>query len=156
MRPWLKAGLIGAAVMVVLSLLSIVPFLSCLAFPLQFLAYLGAGALAAAYMLPRRETGPAAGQGALAGLMAGLASGLISLVLTPASLAMQGGASAIINQLPPDMLQQFEQVGVDPSQILNTGTITGVTGLCCLPTGLIVGAILGALGGLIYASIKPD
>ena len=156
MRPWLKAGLIGAAIMVMLSLLSLVPLLSCLTFPLQFLAYLGVGGLAAAYLLPRRETGPAAGQGALAGLIAGLASGVVSLILTPVSLATQGGASAIINQLPPDMLQQFEQAGVDPSQIFNTGTITGVTGLCCLPTGLIVGAILGALGGLIYASIRPE
>lgn len=142
--------------MVVLSLLSMVPFLSCLIFPLQFLAYLGVGGLAAAYMLPRRETGPAAGQGALAGLIAGLASGLVGLILTPVSLAMQGGASTIINQLSPDMLRQLEQAGVDPSLIFNTGTITGVTGLCCLPTGLIVSAILGALGGLIYASIKPE
>ena len=156
MRPWLKAGLIGAAIMIVLSLLSMVPFLSCLTLPLQFLAYLGVGGLAAAYMLPRRETGPAAGQGALAGLVAGLASGLISLILTPVSLAMTGGASEIINQLPPDMLRQFEQAGVDPSQLFNTATFTGVTALCCLPTGLIVGAILGALGGLIYASIKPE
>lgn len=156
MRPWLKAGLIGAAIMFALSLLSLIPFLSCLTLPLQFLAYLGVGGLAAAYMLPRRETGPAAGQGALAGLVAGLASGLVGLILTPVSLAMTGGASAIINQLPPDMLRQFEQAGVDPSQLFNTGTITGVTALCCLPTGLIVGAILGALGGLLYASIKPE
>lgn len=156
MRPWLKAGLIGAGVMVVLSLLSMVPFLSCLAFPLQFLAYLGVGGLAAAYMLPRRETGPAAGQGALAGLIASLASGLISLVVTPIALAMQGGASAIINQLPPDVLQQFEQAGLDPSLLFNPGTLMGVAGLCCLPTGLIVGAVLGALGGLIYAAVKPE
>jgi len=156
MRPWLKAGLIGAAIMVVLSLLSMVPFLGCLTLPLQFLAYLGVGGLAAAYMLPHRETGPAAGQGALAGLVAGLVSGLVGLILTPVSLATQGGAAAIINQMPPDMLRQFEQAGVDPSLLFNTGTITGMTALCCLPAGLMVGAILGALGGLLYASIKPE
>ena len=156
MRPWLKAGLIGAGIMVVLSLLSMVPFLSCLAFPLQFLAYLGVGGLAAAYLPPRRETGRAAGQGSLAGFLAGLASGLVSLILTPLTLATQGGAAAIINQMPPEMLQQFEQAGVDPGRLLNTGTITGMTGLCCLPTGLIMGAVLGALGGLIYAAVKPE
>ena len=156
MRPWLKAGLIGAGIMLMLSLLSMVPFLSCLAFPLQFLAYLGVGGLAAAYLPPRRETGRAAGQGALSGLIASLASGLVSLILTPVTLAMQGGAAAIINQMPPEMLRQFEQAGVDPGQLLNTGTITGLTGLCCLPTGLILGMVLGALGGLIYAAVKPE
>ncbi len=156
MRPWLKAGLIGAGIMIVLSLMNMVPFLSCLTFPLQFLAYLGVGGLAAALMLPRRDTGPAAGQGALAGLIASLASGLVSLILTPVALATQGGTAAIINRLPPEMLQQFEQAGLDPSQFLNTGTITGIAGLCCLPVGLIMGAALGALGGLIYAAVKPE
>lgn len=156
MRPWLKAGLIGAGVMIVLSLMNMVPFLSCLSLPLQLFAYLGVGALAAAYMLPRRETGPAAGQGALAGLLAGLASGLVALILTPISFAMQGGTAAMINQLPPEMLQQFAQAGMDPSALFNAGTITGVSLLCCLPGGLITGAVLGALGGLIYAAIKPE
>ena len=43
--PWLKAGLIGAGVLLVLSLLSLVPLVSCIAPILQLLAFIGIGAL---------------------------------------------------------------------------------------------------------------
>ena len=62
----------------------------------------------------------------------------------------------MISQLPPATLQQFEQAGLDPAMFLNTGTVAGATALCCLPTGLIVGALLGALGGLIFAAVRPE
>jgi hypothetical protein len=155
-RPWLRAGLIGAGVLIVISLLNLVPFVSCIAPILQLLAFAGVGALAASYIPPRRETGRAAGQGALAGLIAGFVGGIVSTLLSGVGLATAGGTAAMLQQLPPETLQQFEQAGLDPAMFLNTGTVVGATALCCLPTGLIVGALLGALGGLIYASAKPE
>lgn len=155
-RPWLRAGLIGAALLVALNLLSLIPLLSCIATPLQLLAFAGVGALAASYLLPRRETGRAAGQGALAGLISGLVAGLASTVMAPISLAASGGTNAMLAALPPETLQQFEQAGLDPAMFVNTGTVAGATALCCLPTGLIAGALLGALGGMIYAAVKPE
>lgn len=155
-RPWLRAGLIGAGVLLVLSLLSLVPLVSCIAPILQLLAFAGVGALAASFIPPRRETGSGAGQGALAGLIAGLVGAIVSTILAPVSLAASGGTAAIINQFPPETLQQFEQAGVDPNMFLNAGTVAGATALCCLPTALIAGALLGALGGMIYASVKPE
>lgn len=155
-RPWLRAGLIGAGILLVLSLLSLVPLVSCIAPILQLLAFVGVGALAGSYLPPRRETGRAAGQGALAGLIAGLVGAVVSTILAPISLAASGGTAAMISQFPPETLQQLEQAGLDPAMFLNTGTVVGATALCCLPTGLIVGALLGALGGLIYASVRPE
>ena len=155
-RPWLRAGLIGAGVLVVLSLLSLIPFISCIVSPLQLVAFGGVGALAASYLAPRRETGRAAGQGALAGVIAGLVAGIVSTILAPISLSASGGTAAMLSQLPPETLQQFEQAGMDPAMFLNAGTVTGATAICCLPGGLIVGALLGALGGLIYAAVKPE
>ena len=155
-RPWLRAGLIGAGILIVLSLLSLVPLVSCIAPILQLIAFAGIGALAASYIPPRRETGRGAGQGALAGLIAGLVGALVSTILAPVSLSASGGTAAIINQLPPESLQQLQQAGIDPGMFINSGTVAGATALCCLPTGLIVGALLGALGGLIFASAKPE
>jgi len=155
-QPWLRAGLIGAAVMLVIGLIGLIPILSCLTLPLELFAFIGIGALAGSSILPRRAGGRAAGQGALAGLIAGLASGIITVILAPLGFNMAGGSNAIINQLPAQTLEQFEQAGIDPAMFFNTGTATGFTALCCLPTGLIVGAVLGALGGLIYASVKPE
>jgi hypothetical protein len=155
-RPWLRAGLIGAGILIVISLLSLIPIVGLCSWLLELAALAGAGALAASYIPPRREGGPAAGQGALAGLIAGVVAGIASTILAPVSFATSGGTTAIINSLPPETLQQLSQSGFDLGSFLNAGTIATFTALCCLPSGLIVGAILGALGGLVYAAVKPE
>jgi hypothetical protein len=153
-RPVLRAGVIGGAVAALLSLLQFVPDVGCVAVPLQALAFLGAGMLAAAWMVIPREIGAAAGQGAIAGLIAAAITGLVGMVLAPIGMAMVDGAS-IIGQLPPETLRAFEETGVDPSLIFGTGGALFVAGLCC-GAGLIVGLGLGALGGVLYAALKPQ
>ena len=76
-RPALKAGLIGAAIVLVLNLIGIIPVIGCIGLPLELVAYGVIGALAALWMTPRREAGRAAGQGALAGLIAAAVSGVV-------------------------------------------------------------------------------
>ena len=71
MSNWLKAGLLGAAVVVVLQVLGIIPCVGCVTWILTYVAYGCFGALAAYWLPPRRMPGPAAGQGALAGAIAG-------------------------------------------------------------------------------------
>ena len=155
-RPWLRAGLIGAGILIVINLIGLIPLVG-LCTPLLELAVLaGAGALAASFIPPRREGGPAAGQGALAGLIAGLVAGLVATVLAPVGFATSGGTAAILNSLPPETLQQLSQSGLNIGSIINGGTVAAFTALCCLPTTLIGGAILGALGGLVYAAVKPE
>jgi hypothetical protein len=153
--PALKAGLIGAGAMIVIGLVGLIPFLGCISLPLEWLAYIAIGALAAYWLAPIRQNGQGAGQGALAGLIAGLVGGIVRTVLAPASLALSGGSQAIISQLPPDSLQAFRSAGIDPSTFFGPGMMAGFTAVCCLPVGLLLGAALGALGGLIYASAKP-
>ncbi len=156
MRPFLKAGLIGGAILVVISLLSLIPVLGCVSLPLVLIGYLVVGALAAHYMSPRRETGRAAGQGALAGLIASLISGIVQTVLTPLGFSMSGGAEMLVAQLPAETLQQLQQAGIDPNVLFSGATMAGVSLLCCLPVSLLIGAGLGALGGVIYAAAKPE
>ena len=156
MKPGVKAGLVGGAILVALGLLGLVPVISCLSMPLQLLGYIGIGMLAGFWMAPRREGGRAAGQGAIAGLMAAAIGGLVSIVLAPVGLAISGGPQAILRQFPAESLQALESAGVDPNAIFNPGTMAGLTAICCVPVGLLVGAGLGALGGLILAGIKPE
>jgi len=155
-RPFLKAGLIGGAALVIITLSGLIPVVGCVSLPLTVIAYVAVGSLAAYWLSPRREAGPAAGQGALAGLIAGLISGLVNAILTPLGLAMSGGTETLIAQLPPETLQQLEQAGIDPAALFGGGTLAGVTLLCCLPAGLLLGAGLGALGGVILAAAKPE
>jgi hypothetical protein len=156
-RPWLKAGLIGSGILLLLNLLSVtpIPLLGCLTTILQIAAFIGIGALAAYWMAPPRLTGKAAGQGALAGLLMGVIGALIATLLAPLGFALAGGSNTIVSALPPETLMQLEQAGIDPNALFGGGTMAGATALCCFPTGAIIGAALGALGGLIYASANP-
>jgi hypothetical protein len=142
--------------LVVVNLLGLIPALGAISLPLQPVALVGAGALAASFMLPRREAGRGAGQGALAGLLAGLAGGIALVVVVALGLSSGGGVQSMISQMPPELLQQYQQMGVDPNAIFTSGLLTTFAAACCLPTSLIAGALLGALGGMIYAAAKPE
>ena len=158
MKAWMKAGLIGAAVLVVLSLLGLIPFLACITGPLTFLAYIGIGSLAASYLPARRVAGTAAGQGALAALLAGFIGGIFSTIIAVAQAAMGGTARAFAN-LPPEMMQQFRDLGMDPQMFATSAGAVGIaaiTGLVCCTAGIFIAAALGAIGAAIYASVKPE
>jgi hypothetical protein len=154
MSPWLKAGLIGAVVLVILNLLGLIPCIGVITCILGVLSYAGIGALAAYWMSPMRIAGDAAGQGALAALVAALIGGIVNAILITIQIALVN-TSTILSEIPPESLQQLQQAGIDPSAF--TGPAAGVLigGVCCAG-GLILAAILGAIGGVIFAAIKPD
>jgi hypothetical protein len=154
MSSWLKAGLVGAAVVTVLNLLGLIPcvgFITCI---LGLLAYAGIGALAAYWMPPLREAGTAAGQGALAAALAALVGGVVNAIVSTIQLAVADTA-AILSALPAESLQQLQEAGVDPSVFTSPAFGAAMGSACCI-VGLILAAILGAVGGAIYAGIKPD
>jgi hypothetical protein len=156
MSPWLKAGLVGAAVLVVLSIVGLIPCVGVCTCLLGVLAYAGIGALAAYWMPPVREAGSAAGQGALAALVASLVGGIVNTIVMLIQTAVMG-SEEILTQIPPEMLQQFEQAGMDP-QIFETfagptGALLG--GSMCCAGGLVLAAVLGAIGGAVFAGIQP-
>ena len=154
-RPWLKAGLIGGLVLVIINLFGLIPMASCICMPLGLVAYIAIGALAGHWVAPPRVAGRAAGQGALAGVVSGLVGGIANTVLAPVSLAIAGGPQSFLNNLPRESLQAFQQAGIDPRAVFNGGSLALLSAICCLPVGLLVGAGLGALGGVIYAAIRP-
>jgi hypothetical protein len=155
-QPWLRAGLIGAGVIIVVNLVGLLPSIGGISLPLQIFALAGIGILAASFMMPRREAGRAAAQGALAGLVTGIANGIVSVVMVSVGLTSIGGPQALISQLPPELLQQYAQMGVDPAQVITSGAITAIVAVCCFPGSIIAGGVLGALGGAIYAAVKPE
>jgi hypothetical protein len=154
MTSWLKAGLIGAAVVTVLNLLGLIPcvgFITCI---LGLLVYAGIGALAAYWMPPVREAGAAAGQGALAAALAALVGGVVNAIVSTIQLAVADTAT-ILSTLPAESLQQLQEAGVDPTVFTGPGFGVAVGSACCI-VGLILAAILGAMGGAVYAGVKPD
>ncbi len=154
MSPWLKAGLIGGGVLVVLNLMGLIPCVGLVTCLLGLVAYVGIGALAAYWMPPVRAVGDAAGQGALAALVAGAIGGVVNLVVMTVQTAAMDPA-ALLSQIPPETLEQMRELGMDPSMLVGaqSGILAG--SVCCLG-GLVFAVILGAIGGAIFAGLKPD
>jgi hypothetical protein len=157
MSAWLKAGLIGAGVLVLLNLIGLIPLMACVTLPLYFLTYALIGVLTAAFMPAPRTAGDAAGQGALAALLAGIVDGITGMIISAVQLMIFGNAD-VISQLPPEALEQLRAAGVAPDILSSIGGTGGVlvfgslSCLCCTS----VAVVLGAVGGAIYASVKPD
>ena len=160
MSAWLKAGLVGVVIVVVLNLIGQVPFLGCITALLTFVAYVVVGVLAASYMPPVRETGTAAGQGALAAIVTGLVGGLVSLVIGMLQAAMGGAyqGTQLLSQIPPEIRHQLGDLGINPELVTGFGGIgaAAVCGSVCCLGSILFAAVLGAIGGAIYAAVKPD
>ena len=156
MSPSLKAGLIGAAVAVVLALLGLIPCLGCIASILALVLYVVVGVLAANWMEPPRDAGKGAGGGAVAGLITALAGGITNLVASVIRFTVGGGQAAIMGQfrnLPPELREPFGDLGVDPGTLASPVWAIGSSALCC-GLGLLLAAALGAAGGAISVSLK--
>jgi hypothetical protein len=144
-KAGLKAGLIGAGVMVVLVLLNLIPsliqgvgVLGCACCGVELLAYAGAGVLA----------------GAIAGVISGVGAGIMTIITAAGRMAFTNVQSAI----DPVQARQLIEAGIDPKMLAIFAGWGGVFlfgSLCCLGW-IAIGAGLGALGGLIFASAKKD
>lgn len=156
MPAWLKAGLIGAAILVVLNLISIIPipFLGCCTLLLSLATYVGAGVLASSYMPPPRQAGSAAGQGALAALVASAIGGIVGLIV---SAIQQSSYSPqyIMQQLPPEALQALRDSGISPEMFFAPAAMLGIAAVCCA-VGVVIAAAFGAIGAAVYASSRPN
>lgn len=158
MSSWLKNGLIGAGIVLVLGLLGLIPVVGCITGPLMWVTYIVVGVLAARDMIPPRDAGKAAGQGALAALIASLVGGLVTSVIGIARAAIGGGASALAN-MPPQALDAMRDAGIDPYSIVAGAGGVGVaaiSNLVCCGIGLFIAAALGAIGAAIFAMAKKN
>lgn len=168
MNGWLKAGLIGAGILVVLSLLGLIPIVALCVLPLRWITYIVVGVLAASYMLPPRDAGSAAKDGALAGAVSAAGGGFVGLIIATIQAATGGGMqmAEILRQLPPEAMQALRDAGIPPEMLLGgAGQAAGgaaaiggaaVCGSVCCVGGIIFAAALGAIGGAIYASVKAS
>jgi hypothetical protein len=154
-NPGVKAGLVGAAVAVLLSLMRLVPCIGCIASILGLALYVGAGVLAAYWLTPPRTTGDGAGAGAVAGVITALAGGVVSLIVGVIQFTLMGGPEAVMHEIPAESLRQLERAGIDPRLFVSLGGVIGIEATCCL-AGLVIAAVLGAIGGMIMASAKSN
>ena len=168
MTSWVKAGLIGGVVLSLLYLLNVlsnyiapggtVALACCCAMMVVYLLVCGGtGALAAHWLPAPRDAGTAAGRGAMAGGLAGLIGGAVNAVAMLIQSATLDYAS-VISEMPPETLDALKQLGITTDMLESSGgTIGGLlSGACCCGVGVIVALILGAIGGAIWAAVRPN
>jgi hypothetical protein len=156
-KAGLKAGLIGAAILLVLTLLSQIPALGCVCCGVSLLAYAGIGVLAGFFLTPPRNAGLGAGAGAIAGVISGAVAGLVEVIVSVIQLLITGPGQ-FAGAIPPEQMEQLTELGMDPEMFAlftGTGGVALAGGLCCLGS-LALGAALGAIGGTIFAAAKSD
>ena len=164
MSTWLKAGLIGGAILFVIDIIAQIPLICCCAPLLMFAAYIGVGVLAASYMPLPRDTGKAAGQGALAAVVASFIGGLINLVISVIRAAFWSTSQVgqVWTDIPPEVRYMLRDMGIEPEVFAELSNFTGGIGgttvcgsICCLG-GILIAATLGAIGAAVYAASKSE
>lgn len=153
-HPGIRAGIIGAAVSVVLSLLALIPFFGCLLLPVSLIVYFGVGALAALFVVRRRPRASRqliAQSGFLAGLITGLADALLGLAMTPLALWLTGGSEAILLQLPSSLADLIGSLGLTPAEVFSSSGIFVLAALLAIFT-VVLATLLGVLGSILYSA----
>ena len=150
-KAGVKAGLIGIAVMVVLTLLNqfVIPIGGALTYVMcgvSTLLYVGIGILAGYFLAPPRTPGKGAGAGAISGLISGVVSTLVGAVIMFVHFSMTGE----IRGVTPDQMEQITASGMAPRTIL---LISATVGPVC---GMAIGAGAAAIGGAILGALKTD
>jgi hypothetical protein len=155
MKTWIKAGLIGGVVGMILTLpaflalylpMTVGALLSTCVSVVFLLLYPGIGVLAAFWLPAPRTPKQGAIDGALAGLL-GFAIDGLATVLMYLIVIWTGGLEQYMQQLVPyanpEVLTRFNTVGMSV-----------MVGCSCL--NVLFGVMTGAAGGWVFASIKPD
>ncbi len=159
MQAVLKAGGVGAAVLIVLTLVGYIPCVGCLTFILTFVAYVGIGVLGAYWMAPPRTGNAGAINGAGAAVVAGAIAGLINMLVSGVYFAITGTSqmTQALADIPPEQLAALSEAGIDPAILAGGAGIAGVLGLTalCCGLGIVIAALLGAAGGAYWGSSHP-
>jgi len=152
----LKAGLAGSMGLLLLLLVSLIPFelLTCLVMPGVIVVCVSTGMLASVLAGDEIQTRrQAVRTGALAGFVAGIGGGMAGMVAAAFGALFPALGEGVLAQLSPSQLQSLAQIGILPDTIRLAGSILSAL-MACGVGGMAVSAALGALGGRIYFRLR--
>jgi hypothetical protein len=151
-KAGLKAGLVGTAVMLVWTVIGrFLPMSGGLVWVsagVSLLMYAGIGVLAGFFLAPPRTPGKGAGAGAIAGLVSGVIAGVVGVVIMTIQLA-SGGDVPGLNPQQMQQMQQLTEGGMDPTMF----ALFALPSVVCI---MAIGSGLAAIGGAVFAAVKPD
>ncbi len=159
MKPWIKAGFIGAILQIVFTLPSFAAFylplgigglLSSLACCVFLFLYPLPGVLEAHWSREARSEGKIIFGGALAGLLATGLDGIVTLLLVWIASA-SGGFTGYLQKVMPNEMALIDQAGI--GFMFETPALLIQTGFALL-FHIFSGVVVSALAGLVYSGMK--
>ena len=159
MKAWIKAGLVGGAILGFFTLLSTFSYYIPQLDPIfhvvfnccyYLLLYPAIGVLAAIWMPSVSSPGEGAKYGAQAGLLAGLIDSAVTTI-SSIGVAFFSGPEVVLNQFSPETISRFQERGLD--WFLSTGGIIG-SALCSSVITMVLAVSAGTIICLIYTSLK--
>ena len=160
MQAVIKAGAVGAGILIIFNFIALIPCVGCITFLLAFAVYVGTGVLAVNWMETTPDLNSGLQNGAAAAVIAALAAGVVNVLISTAYFGITGSdvTSQVLADLPPEQLEAIAQLGIDPTLFAGGAGLAGVVGVsmacCCL--WAFIAAIHGALGGGFWASRKAS
>jgi hypothetical protein len=153
-RSVLQAGIFGAALAVVLGIITLLPYVGlCIAMPLYPVAFFLTGLVAVRIADVQPGVGEAAAGGATAGAIAGIAGGLAAMFLAPLRLAIAGGAEEAVRILSPEQVESLLARGLNPVAVMDF--VAGVgAGMACCGLQITSGVLLAGTGAALFAAYR--
>ncbi len=152
----LKAGLVGGFGILLLLLISLVPFsfLALLVIPGFLVVWLTTGLLAGVFAGDTIQNSQQGGKaGWMAGFWAGIFGGIVAMVMAAFGIFMMNFGQGIVNQLSPDQLAQLLNYGITPEIVALSGRVFGaliVFGLI----GSLISGLFSSIGGMLYPKLS--
>jgi hypothetical protein len=148
-KAGLKAGLLGAGVMLVWTVIGrLVPVSGVwvwVSSAVSLLMYAAIGVLAGIFVRLPRAPGRGAGAGAIAGLISGSIAGGVGIAILIVQIT-SGGKVPAMNAQQMEQIRQVSQSGIPLPLLLAPSAV-------CI---MALGSGLAAIGGAILSAVKPD
>jgi hypothetical protein len=154
----LKAGIVGGFGIMLLLLISLVPFefLACLVIPGFLVVWLTTGLLAGILAGDSVENSHQGGKvGWMAGFWAGVFGGIVAMVMAAFGAFMLNFGQNVVNQFSPDQLTWLVNYGLTPEMIALTGRVLGAM-LVYGVIGSLVSGLFSSIGGMIYPKLSSN
>ena len=154
----LKAGLVGGFGILLLMLISLVPFefLACLVIPGFLVVWLTTGLLAGIFAGDNVQNSHQGGKvGWMAGFWAGVIGGIVAMTMAAFGVIMVDFGQNIVNQFPGDQMAGLVNYGLTPEVLAMAGRVSGAL-IVYGVIGSLVSGLFSSVGGMIYPKLSSS
>ncbi len=152
----LKASLIGGVGILLLLLISLIPFqfLACLVIPGFLVVWLTTGMLAGIFAGDNIVTSHQGGKvGWMAGFWSGIYGGIVAMIMAAFGIVMVQFGHGVVSQFTPEQLATISGYGLSPEIIAMTGRVFGAL-IVYGVIGSLVAGLFSSIGGIIYPKLS--